>query len=287
MSDSLTSTKPSLWLPTSYQDLNNLPAEAIVYEPKLGGSKVVRTARDVVVKYRGDLAEEVLCLKYAQEKLSIRVPLVLYHPGDPHRSTLWDPRTEQVPQVWYICMEEIPGVQLKEVIETFDLQQLEHVALQIKAILADMRSVRATHLGSVSGGPFRNSYFFPHAVSPQRSWTSVSEFINHYHHLLMIFGTEEYADEALANFPRDSPIRFTHGDLVPRNILVDGSTITGIVDWSMAGFYPEFWEYCRMHEESEQSTGWAKVLDIVFPGPRRDNEIASLHRLMGTLLYNL
>ncbi|KAF8828790.1 kinase-like domain-containing protein [Lentinula edodes] len=276
-----------LWLPKSYQDLNDLPSENIVYQPKLGGSKVVRTAPGVVIKYRGDLAEEVNCLNFARDHLSIRVPRVLHHPGDVRQSTLWDPRTEELPQVWYICMEEIQGVQLKEVIDSFTPLQLEHVASQIKAILADMHSVPAPHIGSVSGGPFQNSYFFPYAVKPQNAWTKVSDFIDHYHQLLMTFGTEEYAKELLANFPQDCPVNFTHGDLVPRNILVEGSTITGIVDWSMAGFYPEFWEYSRMYDDSEQSKGWSQVLSMIFPGPRLDNQIATFHRLMGTLLYNL
>ncbi|KAJ3867970.1 kinase-like domain-containing protein [Lentinula novae-zelandiae] len=166
-------------------------------------------------------------------------------------------------------MEEIQGVQLKEVIDSFTPLQLEHIASQIKDILADMHSVPAPHIGSVSGGPFQNSYFFPYAVKPQNAWT------------------KEYAKELLANFPQDCPVNFTHGDLVPRNILVEGSTITGIVDWSMAGFYPEFWEYSRMYDDSEQSKGWGQVLSMIFPGPRLDNQIASFHRLMGTLLYNL
>ncbi|KAJ3787262.1 kinase-like domain-containing protein [Lentinula aff. detonsa] len=279
--------EPPLWLPTSYQDLNDLPPENIVYQPNLGGSKVVRTAPGVVIKYRGDLAEEVNCLDFAHKHLSVRVPRVLHHPGDARRSALWDPRIEKLPDVWYICMEEIPGVQLKEVIDTFTPLQLKDVASQIKGLLTEMRSIAAPHIGSASGGPFRNNYFFPYAIKPQHAWTKVSDLIDHFHQLLMTFGTEEYARELLASFPQDCPIYFSHGDLVPRNILVEGSTITGIVDWSMAGFYPEFWEYCRMHDESEQSKGWTQVLSMIFPGPRHDIQIASLHRLMGTLLYNL
>src|SRR5579875_660463 len=162
MSHSPNPSNSSLWLPTSYRDLNDLPPENIIYQPKLGGSKVVRTAPGTVIKYRGDLAEEVICLNFAQDNLSaVRVPRVLHHPGDARQANLWDPRTESLPQVWYICMEEIPGVQLKEVIDTFTSQQLKHIASQIRGILAEMHSVPANKLGSVSGGPFRNSYFFP------------------------------------------------------------------------------------------------------------------------------
>ncbi|KAF9556781.1 hypothetical protein CPC08DRAFT_641050 [Agrocybe pediades] len=51
----------------------------------------------------------------------------------------------------------------------------------------------------------------------------------------------------MARFPRNAAIQFAHGDLLPKNIIVNGSTITGIIDWEAAGFYPEYWEYARMH----------------------------------------
>lgn len=46
----------------------------------------------------------------------------------------------------------------------------------------------------------------------------------------------------------EANVHLTHGDLLPQNILVEGSTITGIIDWETAGYYPAFWEYCRMHD---------------------------------------
>lgn len=75
--------------------------------------------------------------------------------------------------------------------------------------------------------------------------------------------TGPFADEA--TFTKvlrnpDDPARaghrmsFTHADLNSRNILVDevvqqdgslGWRVTGIVDWEMAGYYPEYWEYTK------------------------------------------
>ena len=42
---------------------------------------------------------------------------------------------------------------------------------------------------------------------------------------------------------RETRFVLTHGDLSPRNIMVDGSKATGIVDWDNAGVYPEWAEY--------------------------------------------
>lgn len=41
--------------------------------------------------------------------------------------------------------------------------------------------------------------------------------------------------------------KFTHGDLVPSNIIVKNGKINAIVDWETAGWYPEYWEYTKIH----------------------------------------
>ncbi len=45
-------------------------------------------------------------------------------------------------------------------------------------------------------------------------------------------------------------LQFCHGDLTPRNILVDAKTgtITGIMNWGFGGWYPEYWEHTKMYE---------------------------------------
>lgn len=51
---------------------------------------------------------------------------------------------------------------------------------------------------------------------------------------------------------RGHQICFTHADLHPRNILVKkeakgprGWRVSGIIDWQMAGYYAEYWEYTK------------------------------------------
>ncbi|KAF2134432.1 phosphotransferase enzyme family protein [Dothidotthia symphoricarpi CBS 119687] len=48
--------------------------------------------------------------------------------------------------------------------------------------------------------------------------------------------------------PDDGPIVFTHGDLRPANIIVSATSparVVAIVDWEQAGWYPDYWEYCK------------------------------------------
>ncbi|RDX54547.1 kinase-like protein [Lentinus brumalis] len=43
----------------------------------------------------------------------------------------------------------------------------------------------------------------------------------------------------------DHRIVFTHGDLAPRNILVQGHRVVAIIDWEESGWYPEHWELVK------------------------------------------
>ncbi|KAI0543202.1 kinase-like domain-containing protein [Xylaria digitata] len=55
-----------------------------------------------------------------------------------------------------------------------------------------------------------------------------------------------YGENLLDYLPSSNIAVFTHADLAPRNVLVDKSgTITGLVDWEFAGWYPDYWEYAK------------------------------------------
>lgn len=43
---------------------------------------------------------------------------------------------------------------------------------------------------------------------------------------------------------------FTHGDLVPRNIIVRNGRVAAIIDWAFAGWYPEYWEFTKAHYDA-------------------------------------
>ena len=78
-----------LWLPNSRKDLEALPASSVISQQTLGYSPVVlravvKTGSNVLIKYARDLAEEVLCARFALEEGALPLPRILYYPGDPH-----------------------------------------------------------------------------------------------------------------------------------------------------------------------------------------------------------
>jgi hypothetical protein len=62
------------------------------------------------------------------------------------------------------------------------------------------------------------------------------------------------------SLPDTGEISFTHADITLGNIMVSGSpgsyVITGIIDREQAGWYPEYWEYCKILSGVELDHEW-------------------------------
>lgn len=41
----------------------------------------------------------------------------------------------------------------------------------------------------------------------------------------------------------DYPVVFTYADIAARNIMIRAGRFIAILDWELAGWYPEYWEY--------------------------------------------
>lgn len=232
-------------MPKSWVELDAITSPNVIFEDEYKFRRVVRTPDGHVIKYgeSADLAEEVLSMGYAREKLSLPVPRIIAYPGSARkRVPLTFPMPNSAPSgVWYICMEEVPGVALDKVINTLTEEQLDHIAVQLKSYMARISSVKSKTLGSISGGPYRTFLGQIALHQPNQVFTTMSEFYDHFRRLLLMCpGGDLAANRMLSPLPLHSSIHFTHGDLVPKNIMVDGSTITGPLTGLMLVFIPSF-----------------------------------------------
>lgn len=77
---------------------------------------------------------------------------------------------------------------------------------------------------------------------------------------------------------------FTHGDLQPKNIMVERVDAAGpsfkitLVDWEMAGWYPEFWEFCNATVCCRFKPDWLELIPHIL-------EQYSVEYLMMQLVY--
>ncbi|KAK0475779.1 hypothetical protein IW261DRAFT_1340070 [Armillaria novae-zelandiae] len=97
--------------------------------------------------------------------------------------------------------------------------ELDHITEQFNAFLACMETLTSptNTMGSVTGGSYCNA-FWPERLAPEKPLSLCHS----------------------RGLPRGATTRFTHADLVPKKIIVEGSVITGIVDWALSGFFPDF-----------------------------------------------
>jgi len=67
--------------------------------------------------------------------------------------------------------------------------------------------------------------------------------------------------------PQSSRSVFSHGDIAPRNIMVDEERrITGILDWELSGWFPDYWGYSQMMRPADDVTcDWQKWMDLTAP----------------------
>jgi hypothetical protein len=99
-------------------------------------------------------------------------------------------------------VEKYPGVPLEAVIDDMSADALDHIAEQLKSILAVMSKFTSKSLGSVTGGPYRN-FFYPGHLYPKYPFSSSGEFIDSYRQILLLFCTETFTESLLSQLPRN------------------------------------------------------------------------------------
>jgi serine/threonine protein kinase len=141
--------------------------------------------------------------------------------------------------------ERVPGVPLVDVWQTMSQEEQNSIKEQLRGQIQHMRTLVQPYIGRIDRQPTRNIYnttFIRHCGP----FEDEKAFDNWCLERLHGGALQRWKwKNVLERQRRKSTGRFvlTHGDLSPRNIMVDGGTITGIIDWELSGFYPEYVEY--------------------------------------------
>ena len=146
-----------------------------------------------------------------------------------------------------IFMSYLPGESLATLLGTMDETTMSVIAHEIKLQVDQLRSLPAEgYIGSVNRGQCLDVLFRPVTDRGRGPFESEEEMNEYLVGFLYPTGNPafKYRLLGLMNAERHD-IYFTHGDLVPRNILIKDGHLSGIVDWAMAGWYPAYWEFVR------------------------------------------
>ena len=202
-----------------------------------GGVSVIKCSEDAVVKIVPNFEDytEYTTLQYLRRYApEIPVPTPL--------GVLMATKTA------YIFMSYIPGPTLDSVWSQLSKQQKVSVANELNGILLKLRELKVPEdalLGGVGGEGCKDTR--RHTRISQKPIRSVSDFED------FIFSNPTFGSSVYIGLIRSMSqshvpqICFSHADLRPANIVVKADqqgnySISSILDWEMAGFYPDYWE---------------------------------------------
>lgn len=166
-----------------------------------------------------------------------------------------------------ISMEHVEGDNLSEVWTSFSEDQKGDITQQLRDILKSMQSINPppeTRIGAYTGNEIRDTRLYCDFTAP--SCQDETEF-NDYLINALVPGTPPAMRQAFSQqLQTNHRVVFTHGNLVPRNIIVRDGRIVGLLGWDEAGWYPEYWEYVKYFQRMGSDVeDWWQYADDIFP----------------------
>jgi serine/threonine protein kinase len=221
-----------------------------LYEQQSTNS-VVRVSHNTIIKYGKHVnLEEAETMRFLTKHTTIPIPKVLSSCSSQG--------------ITYIEIEYVQGGTISETIASRDL---ETILDELHGYIEQLRGLKPSEsidqICSLRGGPLRD---FRVSSSPFRPFSDSSDF-----HRFLCGGlsTEEYPLElkpAIGPHSLKCRSKFTHGDLTPRNIIIQNGKILSILDWSNSGWYPEYWEYRKAQHWRHASPMWREGISHMMKG---------------------
>jgi tRNA A-37 threonylcarbamoyl transferase component Bud32 len=221
-------------------DISTMPQETLIAYGKsapvlhsFGGVNIVRLSHDLVLKSgRGVLASEGETMSYVMKKFpGVRLPKV-------HRYFSVDCPLSYHGTEGYIVMDYVDGLSLDACWDKLSPDVHKDIATQVGAMVNQLQSVHFDHPGAIGGGVSRGIWFSDYGAGPFTTKAGFENWINWKLEL------GKACKQASADVPRISCNYFVlvHGDLSPRNVIVDTNDQVWLIDWGCAGFYPPIFE---------------------------------------------
>ncbi|KAJ5236927.1 hypothetical protein N7489_007018 [Penicillium chrysogenum] len=207
-------------------------------EPSL--REIIRVAKDRLLKYgpSQDIEIEAENMRHVSENTTIPIPHV-------HETQNHDGGVKS------ILMDYIEGQTLQDAWFNMTPSQKMSIAEELHGYIRQLQGLKHEHPRSFSRkSTFTRSPVYLDEYLFSRLTTSVPDLVHNY------MGTNR----------ADHDMVFTHGDLAPRNILVDDhGHVTAVLDWELAGWRPAWVETVRAYTFCNDIPGWTAYLSAVFP----------------------
>ena len=185
----------------------------------------------------------------------------------------------------YIVMDYIRGQTLWSWWHTASAESKESVRRQLTGYMSMLRSVSnptSGRIGGLQGGAIYDDRYTSGKGAGPRKEESFGPFDDsHDFHLWLRNGfTNPVTSEVGENSDQDADIdricqiqdrrkyttKATHGDFNSHNIIVGDNKVVGIIDWEMAGWYPDYWEYTSAWHVNVYDDFWRAEVETILDG---------------------
>ncbi len=157
----------------------------------------------------------------------------------------------------FTLMKRVPGVPVSEY-RFPSIEEWHKYQQELFGYIGQLRRFTSPVLATVDGKPLCDYHF-------HKPWirylmpSTLDEFRDKLGEELAAHGHQSQALEFAKNFPKDrGPFVLTHGDLDPSNVMIHNGSISAILDWEYADYYPVWWESMRVDPKHE-------TIDLVKP----------------------
>ena len=201
-------------------------------------------------KFPSEGAREAATMRFISAKTSIPIPTVVdFVPGIELTGSGED----------YLILTTISGTHPRP--SEYTKSQRDSLGKQIRAYVDQLRAIPASgpEICTFGGGSYNNLRM---GWNPTCPFADLDAFNAHL--LSLVPPRIRENPTVIAALAKRHRIVFSHNDLLPRNILVDhNGQLVGILDWEMAGWFPEYWEYTTALGLSV-SQPWIEMLKGMF-----------------------
>lgn len=168
-----------------------------------------------------------------------------------------------------LLMEKVEGTPLRDVWDGLDDSAKSRICEGIWSIVNELRQIQKppaySHLYQCGAdGSASDDVLIKDLHSPPTPILDDAALRARIYERYIHFNGRLFEDTLPSMLPRSDVSVFTHGDLTPRNIMVDQGCITGIIDWEDSGWFPDYWEYANMMRPS-RDYDWMMWMDRTKP----------------------
>lgn len=154
-----------------------------------------------------------------------------------------------------LFMEYIPGRTLEECWSDLSIWRKLWVAWKLRSYIRQFRRIKLPQIEARIPGPLVEDIAHPEkCVNPAFGELEIGPFTSYEEFILWLNGRwlVAFRFDPLENYTEpdilqaDAPLVVTHGDLVPRNIILGDDGQLWVIDWGSSGIYPIWFEYATM-----------------------------------------